>query len=207
MAMLQKAKEKDQTKAAAPLVKHEPSKIMTKKELESARLQARAAAKGKKPVPGLPAKTPGIKADGSKEKRKAPELGYQGTARPIKKPADIGYKGTARPNSVGPPSGKYGPTAAKAKPKPSQSRYGGYADWSDVEEGDGEEEDDYASDASSDMEANPWEVDEEETRALKVAKKEDAEAAAEEERAKREKEERKRKLMAMNKAAASKRKY
>jgi hypothetical protein len=208
MAMLQKAKEKDQTKPAAPPVKNEPTKIMSKKDRELARLQARAAAKGKKPAPGLPAKVAEAKSDVSKDKRKAPELGYQGTARPIKKPADIGYKGTARPNSTGPPAGKPGPVAAKAKPKPSQSRYGGYANWSDVEEEeDEEEEDDYASDASSDMEANPWELDEEETMTLKAAKKEDAEALAEEARAKREKEERKRKLMAMNKAAASKRKY
>jgi hypothetical protein len=207
MAMLQKAKEKDATKPAAPPIKHEAPKIMSKKDRELARLQARAA-KGKKPVPGPPAKAVATKVNGTTEKRKAPELAYQGTARPAKKPADIGYKGTARPSSAGQLS-KPGPVAAKAKPKPSQSRYGGYARWSDVEDEmeEEEEEDDYASDASSDMEANRWEMDEEETMALKVAKKEDAEALAEEERMKREKEERKRKLMAMNKAAASKRKY
>lgn len=208
MAMLQKAKEKDLTKAPALPVKHEPTKIMSKKDRELARLQARAA-KGKKPVSGVPAKAADPKLNVGKEKRKGPEPTYQGTARPAKKPADIGYKGTARPSSVGPAPGKPGPAAAKAKPKPSQSRYGGYANWSDVEddEEDEEEEDDYASDVSSDMEANRWDLEEEETMALKVAKKEDAEALAEEERAKREKEERKRKLMAMNKAAASKRKF
>ncbi|KAF2682578.1 hypothetical protein K458DRAFT_341225 [Lentithecium fluviatile CBS 122367] len=206
MAMLMKAKEKEQTKPATPLVKVEPAKIMTKKDRELARLQAKAAAKGKKPAAGLPRKALDGKANAGKEKRKPAELGYQGTARPAKKPAEIGYKGTARPSSAGPPVVKPGPAAAKAKPKPSQSRYGGYASWSDVEE-DEVDEDDYASDASSDMEGNLWDVEEEETMALKVAKQEDAAALAEEARLKRDKEERKRKLMAMNKAAASKRKY
>ena len=52
-----------------------------------------------------------------------------------------------------------------------------------------------------------WDVEQEEQLALKVAKKEDAEALAEENELKRQKEERKRKLMAMNKAAAGKRRY
>jgi hypothetical protein len=206
MAMLLKAKEKDQTKPATPTVKHEPAKIMNKKDRELARQQARAN-KGKKPVPVLPAKAANGKADVGKEKRKPTEVGYQGTARPAKKPIDIGYKGTARPSSSAMPGGRPPPAAAKAKS--SQSRYSGYVSWSEVEDEEMEgEEDDLVSDASSDMEGNIWDVDEEETEALKVAKKEDAAALAEEARLKREKEDRKRKLMEMNsKRAAMKKKF
>lgn len=70
-----------------------------------------------------------------------------------------------------------------------------------------DEEEDYESDASSDMEGGVWDVEEEEQMALRVARQEDAEALAEETRLKREKEERKRKLMAMSKAAAAKKRY
>jgi hypothetical protein len=208
LSLLAKAKEKDQTKPAAPPVKHEPTKIMNKKDRELARMEAKAS-KGKKTATAPPGKAADGKASVAIDKRKS-EVGYQGTIRStttVKKP-EIGYKGTMRPNTIASPGGRPVPTAAKAKPKPSQSRYGGYANWSDVEdEEEEEEEDDYASDASSDMEGNLWDVEKEETEALKAAKKEDAAALAEEERLKREKEERKRKLQQMNKAAAGKRKY
>jgi hypothetical protein len=70
-----------------------------------------------------------------------------------------------------------------------------------------EEEDDYASDASSDMEGGIWDVEQEEQLALKAAKQEDAEALAEEQRLKREKEARRKKLAEMSKQAAAKKKY
>lgn len=206
MAMLMKAKEKDSTKPIAPPIKNEPTKIMTKKDREKARLEAKAAAKGKKPGVGVPTKSTDGKVDAGKEKRKPADVGYQGTARPAKKPADLGYKGTARPSATA-PTGKASAAAAKSKPKPNQGRYGGYASWSD-EELEGEEEDDYASDASSDMmEGGMFDLEEEEAAALKAARQEDAEALAEEMELKRQKEERKRRLMAMSKAAANKRKY
>lgn len=66
---------------------------------------------------------------------------------------------------------------------------------SDLMDGYGEdEEDDYGSDASSDMEAGAFDIDEEEQEALRTAKKEDAKELALENKLKREKEERKRKL-------------
>jgi len=71
----------------------------------------------------------------------------------------------------------------------------------DGSDGVGEEED-YASDVSSDMEAGAFEVDEEEARALRAAKEEDARELALENSLKREKEERRKRLLAM----ASKRK-
>lgn len=209
-AMLQRAKEAQQTKPAAPPVKHEPTKILTKKERLALKAEASAAAKGKKPALNTrisQAKVKDAKGD-VKEKGKPAELGYQGTARP-KKPVEIGYKGTAKPSvSTGAPAGKAGRVApAKAKPKPGQGRYDGYADWSDLEEMEDEEEEDYDSEGSSDMEGGIWDVEQEEQLALKAAKVEDAEELARENAHKREKEERRRRLEAMSKAAAAKRRY
>lgn len=205
LALLQKAKEKDATKPIAPPVKHEATKILTKKERLALKAEASAVAKGKKPAIPVSGKPLDLKVDPSKDKRKPAEVGYQGTARPAKKP-DVGYKGTARPTSAPPTSSRNGTLGVKAKPSAPKGRYDGYADWDELSEME-DEEDDYASDASSDMEGGMWDVEQEEQLALKAAKKEDAEALAEEMRLKKEKEERKRRLTAMSKAAAGKRKY
>lgn len=202
LAMLQKAKEKDASKPIAPPIKHEPTKILTRKERLA--LKAEAGMKGKKPVAGLPSKSVDPKVDASKEKKKV-EVGYQGTARPARKPVEVGYKGTARPSSVPATSSRNGTPAAKPKPNPTKGRYDGYADWDELDDMEDDEEEDYESDASSVMEGGIWDVEEEEQLALKAAKKEDAEALAEENRLKREKEERKKKLAAM--AAKAKRKF
>ncbi|EUC34284.1 hypothetical protein COCCADRAFT_93912, partial [Bipolaris zeicola 26-R-13] len=206
LAMLQKAKEKDASKPVAPPIKHEPTKILTRKERLA--LKAEAGVKGKKPVAGLLSKPADPKADPkadpSKEKKKV-DVGYQGTARPARKPVEVGYKGTARPSSAPVTSSRNGTPAAKPKPNPTKGRYDGYADWDDLDDMEDDEEEDYDSDGSSAMEGGIWDVEEEEQLALKAAKKEDAEALAEENRLKKEKEERKKKLAAM--AAKAKRKY
>jgi hypothetical protein len=205
LALLQKAKEKDATKPAAPPVQNGPTKIMTKKERLALKAEASASAKGKKPGVGLSARPTDAKGATLPEKKKPVEVGYQGTARPAKQPVQVGYKGTARPASAPASTSRNGTPVAKSKPKPTKGRYDGYAEWSDLD--DMEDEDDYASDASSDMEGGIWDVEQEEQFALKTAKKEDAEALAEEARLKREKEERKRKLMGLSKQAAAKKKY
>ncbi|KAF2468158.1 uncharacterized protein BDR25DRAFT_344454 [Lindgomyces ingoldianus] len=215
-AMLAKAKEVQVAKPAPPPIKHEPMKVLTKKERMALHAEAKAGAKGKRPGLNSPAGTvrvADVKGEAGKEKRKPADLGYQGTARPIKKPAEISYKGTARPITAAGSAGRAGNSndrsrsnslAAKSKPKQDRGKYGGYASWSDD---DIEDEEDYASDGSSDMEGGIWDVEQEEQRALLAAKKEDADALREENELKRQKEERKKKLMAMNKAAAAKRKY
>jgi hypothetical protein len=120
--------------------------------------------------------------------------------------ATTGYSGTARPKPGGQATSKSGPARPSSydrvrKDKPG-SRYDSYMG-TDEEEDDIEEDDeqDYASDVSSDMEAAVFEVDEEEERAARLARKEDAEALAEENRLKKEKEERKRRMAAMAKKA------
>lgn len=206
LALLQKAKEKDSTKPAAPPVTVAKGFIPTKKERLALKAEA-SAAKGKKSGVVPAAKATDVKGEASKVQRKPADVGYQGTARPAKAPAPIAYKGTARPQAAAAPSSRGGTPAAKPKPKQEKGRYDGYADWSDLDDIEDDEEDDYASDASSDMEGGMWDVEKEEQEALKFAKKEDAEALAEEMRLKREKEEKKRKLLALSKAAAAKKKY
>jgi hypothetical protein len=208
LALLQKAKEKESTRPIAPPVKNEAPKILTKKERMALKAESSASAKGKKPVPGAaPPRGPGAKVDAAKDKKKPAEVGYQGTARPAKKAAEpLGYRGTARPGSAPVSSSRTGTPAAKPKPKPAKGRWDGYAEWSDLDDMDDDEEA-YESDGSSDMEGGIWDVEQEEQLALKAAKKEDAEALAEEMRLKREKEEKKRKLLALSKAAAAKKKY
>jgi hypothetical protein len=205
LALLQKAKEKDSTKPAAPPVTVAKGFIPTKKERLALKAEA-SAAKGKKPGVISTAKAADIKGEAAKAQRKPADVGYQGTARPTKAPAPVAYKGTARPQAAATPTSRGGTPAAKPKPKQDKGRYDGYADWSDLDDME-DEEDDYASDASSDMEGGMWDVEKEEQEALKFAKKEDAEALAEEMRLKREKEEKKRKLLALSKAAAAKKKY
>lgn len=60
-----------------------------------------------------------------------------------------------------------------------------------------EEEEGYGSDVSSDMEAGAFELDEEEDKALRAAKMEDARELALENQLKKEKEERRKRLLAM----------
>ncbi|KAF2013283.1 hypothetical protein BU24DRAFT_452219 [Aaosphaeria arxii CBS 175.79] len=209
-AMLAQAKQKEQTKPPTAPVRHEPTKILTKKEREA----LRAAAKGKQPGPanqkagpkGADAKQTDVK---NKPQEKGKSVGYQGTARPMKKPIEVGYKGTAKPASATPgPSGKAGamPTT-KAKQTQQSKRYDGYANWSDLDDMEDDEEDYDSGEDLSDMEGGIWDVEDEEQLALKAARKEDAEALAEENEHRRQKEERKRKLAAMAKAAAGRRKF
>ena len=122
--------------------------------------------------------------------------------------ATTGYSGTARPRPGAQASSKSGLARPLShdrdrhrKDRPG-SHYDSYMG-TDEEEDDMEEEDEpnYESDVSSDMEAAVFEVDEEEERAARLARKEDAEAVAEENRLKKEKEERKRRMAAMAKRA------
>lgn len=205
-AMLAKAREAAEKKVIAPPVKHEPTKVLSRKERLALAAESKTTSKGRATGSnGNVRAANGKLVEAGKDKRKPVDVGYQGTARP-KKPVEIGYKGTARPSSsttLGKATGAKS-AAAGARAKADRGKYGGYASWSDEEL---DEEEDYASDASSDMEGGLWDVEEEEKRALEAAKKEDALALAEENELKRQKEERKRKLMAMNKAAAAKKKY
>lgn len=208
MAKAQAAQEA--AKAAGPSqIKHKPVEKLSRREkarmLEEPKAQERAAAKGLK---GHAAAGP--KGDRSRsgtpigpgQKKKLAELSYKGT---MKKPAPerepLSYKGTMR---------KVDPDAVREKEKKKRladDKYSGYVSWSDLDDAEEEDQDDYESDASSDMEGGFDDVEREEMSALRAARKEDQEALQEEERLKREKLERKRKLQLLSKSAAAKKKY
>ncbi|EXJ74233.1 uncharacterized protein A1O5_02529 [Cladophialophora psammophila CBS 110553] len=124
---------------------------------------------------------------------------------PAKKTDQPKVPKVARPPLHAPPSSAYKGTmgTASGRSKPAAKRGSSYNEYlgtdeedvSDDMDGYGEDEEDYASDVSSDMEAGAFEVDEEEQRALRTAKEEDARELALETQLKREKEERRRKLM------------
>lgn len=128
--------------------------------------------------------------------------------------ATTGYTGTARPktNSL-PRSSRVSGSGSTRKDldekrisSKSKNRYLSEDDDDDEEEEEeySEEDQHYESDLS-DMEADAFEVDEEEEIAAKIARREDAEALAEENRLKREKEAKRKKLAAMAKSRSERR--
>jgi len=105
---------------------------------------------------------------------------------------------SARPVYAGTAGLKHGRTSGGPERK-DKARYAGNASW---DENDEDVEDDYGSDESSDMEANVFDVDQEEEFSTRAARKEDAEELAKLSELDREKRLRKLKL---EKMAAEKR--
>lgn len=143
----------------------------------------------------------GESGDGAKGKRKPVVLGYKGTARsssatPAAKPTYKGTMGLKRPGDIRKERLQRLPDGRAEK-----VRYAGYAAWAD-EDGEDNSEGEYDSDASSDMEAGRFDVDQEEELSLRQAKKEDAEEQARLDAIDREKKERREMLAKM---AAAKR--
>jgi protein SPT2 len=198
--ILLRAKQNQQTIAPIGVIKHKQTEKLSKKERD--RLAQEAAEKAKTSTvrdkkTGTGSRTgssePAARKPGEqpKEKRKAVDLGYTGTARPKSKSAEPQYKGTmglARPGQM---------RKAPVVQKQAASRYADYSE----EELDNEE--DYESDLS-DMEAGMFDVEEEEELALREAKKDDAREKALENELKRQKQERKTKLAALAAAARKK---
>ena len=207
MAKAQAAQEA--AKAAGPsTIKHKPVDKLSRRErarmLEEQKAQGKAVAKGGK------AAAVGPQGDSSRsgtplapgQKKKAPELSYKGTMKkPTTEHQPLTYKGTMRTLT---------PAAAREKEKQKRlkdDKYSGYVSWSDLDDAEDEEGEDYESDVSSDMEGGFDDMEKEEQSALRAARKEDQEALEEEERLKREKAERKRKLQMLSKTAAARKKY
>ena len=126
---------------------------------------------------------------------------------------DLNYKGTMKPSSrslaqVG--SAKFGmdsSTKSSSSMKSYQSRLRVDAEHNKTYVSDVEEDSEiYSSDASSDMEAAAFDLEEEEQQSLSVAKKEDEAAAAEELELKRKKAKRQKMLAQMAATVSKKRK-
>jgi protein SPT2 len=197
--IMARAKAAQTTMAQVGKIQHKriekgPSK-REREEMKSINRDASGKAKRKGPTPplrdgrngarenGRGSRTTSVEAEKKPKKAAAATTGYTGTARPnpatVKKPQPQSYGSSSRERD-------------RPGPGPSRQRYT-YAASED------DEEEDYESDVSSDMEAAVFEVDEEEERAARLARKEDALALAEENRLKMEKEEKRRKLAAMAK--------
>lgn len=197
--IMARGKQNTATVTALGVIKHKQTEKVSKKERDRLTQEAAEKAKtdatrdkksgnGKRSGSSEPAsRKPGEQV---KEKRKAVDLGYTGTARPKAKSAEPqqyrGTMGLPRPGQVRKP--------APVSQQQASSRYSRYADYSDGELDD--EEEDYGSDLS-DMEAGMDDVEEEEELALRAAKLDDAKEKALENKLKREKQERKNKLTAL----------
>lgn len=166
-------------------ITHKPVEKLSKR----ARLAQEAEAKnGKKPDKRTDdrrskSSTPDAASASRKVERK--DYGYTGTMRP--KPAESSYKGTMGMRQTGSKDGSRRWDAERGRDAgySSRDRYAGYTsyDESDVEESD-----------LSDMEAGAFDLEQEEFRSLRAARKEDEEALREEEAHRRAKLERRRKL-------------
>ena len=135
---------------------------------------------------------------GKKKKEKRPPPSYSGTAKP--KPREQpSYKGTAGAR----------PSAAKPQVKSKQSR-NEYAGTDDEIDSYGEDEDDgygYSGDESDDMEAGYLDVEQEESAALRFARKEDEEELRRENASKKQKDDKKKKRLEELAKRAAPRRY
>lgn len=108
---------------------------------------------------------------GEPERKKAPEIAYRGTAKPKPQPS---YKGTMKPVTSTSSFPTKKPTSRAEGPR---SRY---ANYSDNTEGEDTEGGNSYSNESEDMEAGFSDVEQEEVKATKLARKEDEEEARKE---------------------------
>jgi len=206
LAMLEKAKAAQELAKTTGTIKHHKTEKLTRREKERAQAEAAAAAKSGRSVAGRPAKVAGVTGAVGRSRDGTPSDGKAAAAQKDRKPVDVGYKGTMRSQPVYRGTMQSGGSAAPRKPAQRAPKRDEYARWSDVDEEDFDEEDDYESDASSDMEARVDEIDQEEEATTKLAKKEDEEALREENELKRQKLERKKKLERLEAAAAKRKK-
>lgn len=205
LAMLEKAKAAQELAKTTGTIQHHKTEKMTRREKERAQAEAAAAAKSGRSAAGRPAKVAGV-ASGAGRSRDGTPSDKAAAAQKERKPVDVGYKGTMRAQPAYRGTMQSGGSAVPRKPAQRAPKRDEYARWSDVDEEDFDEEDDYESDASSDMEARIDEIDQEEEATTRLAKKEDEEALREENELKRQKLERKKKLERLEAAAAKKKK-
>ena len=170
-----------QKAATTPIgvITHKPKeKLSSKKELELHKQAMRDKKAGKLPrsAPGSSRNSPGPTKRGGEGAAKptvAKSVGYQGTAKPKLQPA---YKGTMKPQPSSTLRGKP-PTAThditRRKSISDLRRRSSYSDEDNEESGE-EEEGSYISEEDySDMEAGFEDVEEEDEKAARIAKKED----------------------------------
>jgi hypothetical protein len=204
--IMARAKATEPKAAAVGVISHKPKEKMQishKKEMKmqkKATMNKKLGIKDDEKRPSSSGSMSSGPAPGPTEGKKVLQPTYKGTAKPanLAKPAkpQPSYKGTMKPG---------GSTTQKSNQKdrdgrPSKPRYDEYAA-TDEDDLDDVEANEYGSDESDDMEAGFSDVEQEETIAIRTARKEDEEEARLEAQLKREKEERKKRLEALSKKA------
>ena len=194
--------EKAQVKPVVGTISHKPkekTEMTRKKELKLKKKTLREKKLGKGQNDSRTSSSEGQRDRkaglGSKIKdKKTPQPTYTGTAKPVPKPQPA-YKGTMGSRA----------TSAKSIEKPKPRRNANeYAGTDDELDSYGEDEDDgdgHSEEESDDMEAGFSDVEQEETVALKVARKEDDEELQRENALKKVKEDRRKRLEALSKNA------
>lgn len=159
---------------AAP--KEKPSRRAEQKKAEGDKIRQSKSGSG------------GVRKPDSRRSASPVKNGVVKDGRVSKPVPKSGYKGTM------------GLSAGRDKPRqPKQSRYDSYLGTDEEDNSDLDEEEDYGEDGyeSSDMEGGFDDLEQEETRALREAKADDARELALENQLKREKEERRKRLMGL----------
>jgi SPT2 chromatin protein len=188
-----KATQKRRTQSEVGLIKHQAtSKVRMSKSERRKQEEGEKATKAK--LGKQPQHNSKVEKRARFDPKKRPESSYKGTAKPA--PPISSYKGTA-----GLPSKhRTSSTDNKHKGGKAPAKYDEYLGTDEEDEGDESVVDvEYGSDASSDMEAGAFDVEEEESKALREARADDAREIALENKLKREKEERRRRLEALAK--------
>ena len=188
--LMARAKETAEQRAQSQIgvIKHEERRQGKMSKLAERRRMEQDKAKGVRPVSSDRSKAQGKPRRSTSPAKKVEDRKPMSTTAPLKP----SYKGTMGTSST---RSKHNQGRPERKTRYDEYLATDEEDASDIVE----DEEDYGSDASSDMEAGLNDLDLEEQRALREAKQDDAREAAIENKLKREKEERRQKLMAMAK--------
>ena len=188
--LMARAKETAEQRAQSQIgvIKHEERRQGKMSKLAARRRMEQDKAKGVRPVSSDKSKAQGRPRRSTSPAKKVEDRKPTSGIAPLKP----SYKGTMGTSST---RSKHNQGHSERKTRYDEYLATDEEDASDIVEDEG----DYGSDASSDMEAGLNDLDLEEQRALREAKQDDAREAAIENKLKREKEERRQKLMAMAK--------
>ena len=196
--IMARAKASQEAPPPVGIIKHQPKDKKTLSHKKELKLQRKGGVEKRRPQApnGHSRNSSGDVSSGSASKlssKKGPEIAYKGTAQTAATTKhQPTYKGTMNSGASTTQAGQKKPLPRAENGRQTGPRYQ-YRDDSEEEESEVEEECGY-SDASDDMEAGFDDVEEEETKATKLARKEDEQEARMEAELKRQKEAKKRRL-------------
>lgn len=206
--VLARARAAQETHSVIGVIKHKPAVKLRQREkpkqnvVQSHELKQRSSSKPSERINKAHSAQEnlqvGKRAERNGKKRQRIDLDYKGTMRPPSR--SLTHSGSAK-------SGMESSTSFSSFKKGYRSSLHVDSEHNKIFSSDMEEDsENYSSDASSDMEAAAFDLEEEEQQSLSVAKKEDEAAAAEELELKRKKAERRKMLTQMAATASKKRK-